>query len=146
MAATAAEKLYTPAILALAVELADYPFTSDFEMKGDARSKSCGSTVAVSIAADPDRKIGKLGMSVKACAIGQAAAAIFARSAKGKTQCELELELRHLEGWLHGDGAMPEVDRIELLDRARSYSARHDAILLPWKAAIGALSNDPAPR
>ena len=146
MAASAAEKLYTPTILALAVELANYPNASGFELKGEARSKSCGSTVGLGIGADPDRKVGEIGISVTACAIGQGAAAIFAAAAKGKSLDELEDELRQLEGWLRSGGDTPPIERIELLEHARGYPARHDAILLPWKAAIAALSNGPSPR
>ncbi|WP_128892611.1 iron-sulfur cluster assembly scaffold protein [Erythrobacter sp. HKB08] len=146
MAASAADKLYTPTILALAVELANYPNASDLELKGEARSKSCGSTVDVGIGPGPDRKISEIGISVKACAIGQAAAAIFAAAAKGKSLDELKDEQRQLEGWLRSGGATPRIKRIELLEHAREYPARHDAILLPWKAAIAALSNGPSPR
>ena len=45
-----ADKLYTPELLGLAVALADYPADPALPLHGEARSKSCGSTLAADIA------------------------------------------------------------------------------------------------
>ena len=67
--------LYSPELLALAIELADFPFDPQARVTGEARSRSCGSTIALS-SARPDR-IERLGLRVSACAVGQASAALF---------------------------------------------------------------------
>ena len=70
--------LYSPALLGLAVELAEYPLKDDMALRGEARSRSCGSTLQLGCTTDDDGAIAELGMRVSACAVGQASAAIFA--------------------------------------------------------------------
>jgi len=133
-------KLYTPEILGLAVGLAQYPFDDAAEISSEARSRSCGSTLAISIKTQPDGSLDSVGLRVVACAIGQAAAMIFARGAKGKTPEGLMRARDALAQWLAHRGAVPEWAGIEILDAARHHPARHDAIMMPWRAAIQALS------
>lgn len=129
--------LYSPALLSLAVELAEYPFDQHAELIGEARSRSCGSTLALSANAG----FGTLGLKVTACAVGQASAAIFARHAHHRSQTEIADTLQALEAWLAGEGNRPDWPDMEMLDAAHEYSGRHGAILLPWRAALAALSN-----
>lgn len=139
MPATSAAKLYTPDILALAVSLASYPTLPAPALHGEARSRTCGSAVEVSLLPDGSGLIEHVGMQVRACAIGQAAAALFARSAAGTGIVEIERTLDQLAGWLEQDGALPDWPGLDLLSGARAFPARHGAILLPWKAAQQAL-------
>ena len=44
---TAAQRLYTPELLALAVELAEWPLLETAHAHGEARSATCGSTLAM---------------------------------------------------------------------------------------------------
>jgi NifU-like protein involved in Fe-S cluster formation len=141
MAAGKAATLYTPEILTLAVELAQYPFAPDGSRQGSARSKNCGSTLDISFDCGPGGTIGKLGMRISACAIGQASAAIFARHAIGRSRTEIGAALSEISLWLDGQGPIPAWPDLELIAPARTYPARHGAILLPWKAAAEALSN-----
>ena len=133
--------LYTPEILALAVELADYPLTDDLTERGEAVSRVCGSRITVALSVHPGGTIGRAGVQVTACAIGQAAAALFLRGAPGTDAGALSAALAALEAWLGEKGDLPAWPDIERLAAARAYSARHPAILLPWKAALAALSN-----
>ena len=55
--------LYSPELLALAIELADFPFDPQAPVTGEARSRSCGSTIALS-SARPDR-IERLGLRIR---------------------------------------------------------------------------------
>ena len=135
--------LYTPEILALAVELADYPWTGGLQRFGQASSRICGSKVAVALSTDVDGSISQIGARVSACAIGQAAAALFLRASHGRDHDDLAAALEAMECWLAGEGELPSWPGIERLASARLYSARHAAILLPWKAALAALSNPP---
>lgn len=141
-----AAKLYTPAVLALAVELARYPELPDAPYKGEARSPACGSTLAMQLDLDPQGRISRLGMRVRACAVGQAAAAIFAIPAIGKTAAEIAAALAEIEHWLSGaTDLVPRWPDLDLIDAARAFPGRHGAMLLPWKAALSALSNGPGP-
>lgn len=141
MAAKAA--LYTPEVLARAVELSAYPLGADLPLRGSARSQSCGSSLELGLALDDSGRIERLGLRSHACAIGQAAAAIFASAAKGRDRTAIADAERMLTAWLAG-GALPDWPGLEQLARARDYPARHGALLLPWRAALDALSSDRA--
>lgn len=131
--------LYTPGILALAVDLADYPLTDDLLLRGQASSRLCGSAVALGVACDEAGRILRAGGQVTACAIGQASAALFLRDATGRDETDLAASLAALEHWLAG-GDEPAWPGVDVLTPARAYPARHGAILLPWQAALAALS------
>ena len=141
-----ADKLYTPELLALAVALADYPADPSLPLHGQARSKSCGSTLALDIGVDADGRIETLGLQVRACAVGQAAAAIFARAAPGRALDDIEAALAALTEWLAGAGALPDWPGLAAIAPARAFPARHGAIMLPWTAARDALSTAGADR
>lgn len=134
--------LYTPEILALAVELAGFPLGDDLEQRGEAVSRVCGSKLAVALSTGADGRIARIGARVTACAIGQAAAALFLRAAPGRDRDAVAAALAEMEAWLSG-GDLPSWPDIGRLASARLYPARHPAILLPWKAALAALSNPP---
>lgn len=136
-----AAKLYTPELLALAVELAKWPRLGDAELHGEARSPTCGSTLAMDLALGEAGRIERLGMAVRACAVGQASAAIFAHAAQDRAAEDIAHTLSQLEAWLTGDGPLPDWPGLAPIEPARAYPARHGAMLLPWKAALAALSS-----
>ncbi len=140
MSAASREKLYSPALLALATQLARYPLHDGFSLVGEARSRTCGSAVTCGITTDADGKILELGIRASACAVGQAAAAIFAACAVGKSVAEIDQASLQLSQWLAG-GSAPDWPEIEALEPALAFPARHAAIQLAWKAASEALSN-----
>jgi NifU-like protein involved in Fe-S cluster formation len=135
-----AQRLYTPELLALAVDLAKWP-PLESGRHGEARSPTCGSTLALDLDLDAAARVERLGMRVRACAVGQAAAAIFAHHASGRNRAELATALTQLEAWLGHDGEVPDWPEIAPLAPARAYPARHGAMLLPWRAALAALSS-----
>ena len=71
-------------------------------LQGEARSPTCGSTVAVGLSLAPDGWIERVGLRVHACAIGQGSAAIFAAAAPGLNRAALEQSERDIERWLRG--------------------------------------------
>lgn len=137
---TTATTLYTPEVLALATGLAAFPLQADLPLVGSARAPVCGSTIAIGLALDGDGRIDRVGMKVQACAIGQAAAALFAKGAAQFGAPDIAGALAGLESWLGDDAPLPDWPGLEVIAAARAYPARHGAILLPWKAAIAALS------
>ena len=135
----AAARLYTPELLGLAVELADYPLDAGFPWQGEAVSRTCGSTLAIGFDRAADGTVARLGIRVSACAVGQAPASIVAREGVGSDETAIIEAGRAVEAWRAG-GAPPAWSGIELLGPARAHAARHGAILLPWRAAANALS------
>lgn len=142
----AADKLYTPELLALAVALADYPADPSLPLHGKARSASCGSTLAADLELGGDGRIESLGLQVRACAVGQAAAAVFARAARGRSREDIDAAHAALSAWLGGTGAMPDWPGLAVIAPARDFRGRHGAIMLPWTAARDALSTAGAER
>ncbi len=138
--------LYTPQVLALATSLAAFPLDDTLPMQASARSRSCGSTLTLGLTTDAGGRIERIGVKAQACAIGQAAAAIFAGAAKGRTGGEVARAERDLAAWLAGEGACPEWPGIDILAPARAYPARHGAIMLAWQAARELLPTGRLPR
>lgn len=146
MTARAATRLYSPALLGLATGLASFPLTGDLPLRAEARSRSCGSVIALGFALDEAGHIARIGMQVSACAIGQASAALLAQSAAGRDPGAVDAAADALELWLAGEGALPEWPGIDALAPAREHPGRHGALLLPWTAARTALSQGPSTR
>jgi len=136
-----AARLYTPELLALAVELTHWPPLDTADHRAEARSPTCGSTLAMDLTLDSGGRIERLGMRVRACAVGQGAATIFARHAAGRDSAGLNSQLKQLEAWLAHEGPTPDWPDLALIEAARGYPARHGAMLLPWRAALAALSS-----
>jgi NifU-like protein involved in Fe-S cluster formation len=127
-------------MLALATRLGEFRWDDTLPLRGEARSRNCGSRIELALAIDRAGEITALGMRPHACAIGQAAAALFAQSAQGRTAAELAESCVALTAWLAGDGDVPDWPGIAALEPARGFPARHAAILLAWEAALAALA------
>lgn len=143
MASSRAPALYSTELLALAIELADYPFDAAASAVGHARSRSCGSVIDLSSSGG---SLEDLGLRVSACAVGQASAAIFARESSGMDAAAVAAMVENLGEWLQDQAPSSILPRLELLEPARPHLGRHEAILLPWRAALDALSKTEAAR
>ncbi len=131
--------LYTPEVLGLATSLARWPWDAQLDFQGEARSSTCGSTVAVGLSLGLDGRIERVGLRVHACAIGQAAAAIFAGAVYGLDRAALKIAEQSILRWLNDNALPANWPQLTLIAEARNYPARHGAILLPWKAALAVL-------
>ena len=127
--------LYTPDVLALATGLADFAWDDTLPLQGEARSRSCGSTVALALALDGEGRIARVAVRAQACAIGQAAAAIFARGAVGRSGAEVHAAGEQVARWLTGEAPLPNWPGLAAIATARDYPGRHGAIELAWRAA-----------
>ena len=139
--------LYTPEVLGLATSLARFPIDASMPLDGEARSTSCGSTIKLALALDETGLIARVGLAAHACAIGQAAAAIFAQGAVGQTALQISEAEQAIAAWLAAATgaempvAMPDWPGLGAIAAAAAYPARHGAILLGWRAARSALAN-----
>jgi NifU-like protein involved in Fe-S cluster formation len=131
--------LYTPQVLALATSLARFPLDEALPLRGAARSPTCGSSIELGLSCDSSGAIAQLGLRAHACAIGQAAAAVFAEAAAGHDAATIKSGEAEIANWLEG-GDLPDWPNFSAIAAARAYPARHGAILLPWKASLAALS------
>ena len=146
MTGTHRQVLYSPALLAMAIELADVPLDASAPYTGRAVSRTCGSVIAFGCSLDANDSVQDIGLGVAACAVGQAAAAIFANATPGMTPAQIADTADRLEDWLKVSAPSGILPRLSLLEKARDHPARHEAILLPWRAALDALCKAEAPR
>lgn len=133
-------KLYSGRILELAADiphLGRLPHPAGTAKK---RSPLCGSTVTVDLSLEGDR-IADYRQDVKACALGQASAAISGRAAIGRTRDEVAKARAELESMLKRGGPVPAApfDGLEVLLPARDYANRHASILLALDATLAAM-------
>lgn len=135
-----ARTLYTPAILQAATGLAAFAWDDALPLRGEARSRRCGSTLALALAVDAAGRIAQIGLRAHACAIGQASASVFASAAAGRSRSDIAAARAALAAWLASDAPQPEWPGLILIEPARAYPARHDAVLLAWDAALAALA------
>ena len=105
-------------------------------------SKLCGSTVTVDLAMT-DGVVSDYAHDVKACALGQAAAAIVARHVIGATAGELREVRDRVRAMLKANGAPPNGAWADaaVLEPVRDYRARHASTLLAFEAAAAAASD-----
>lgn len=133
-------KLYSTRILALA---SDVPHTQRLEAPHATvkkRSPLCGSTVTVDVRV-ADGRVDAFGQDVKACALGQAAAAVTGGAVLGRSLDELQSARDSLRAMLKSDGAVPDApfDGFEVLQPAHDYKNRHASILLSIEATCEAM-------
>jgi NifU-like protein involved in Fe-S cluster formation len=142
MTRPASSALYTPELLGLAVSLAGYPFDPTASFTGEARSPTCGSTVAFSGTLDQGALVVQPGLRVTACAVGQAAAAIFVAAAAGRTRTQIVAARDAIVRWIEDADVLPDWPGFEALLSVRGYPGRHGAIPLAWNAALAALPKE----
>ncbi len=133
-------KLYSGRILALA---ADIPLTERLENPDKTvkkRSPLCGSVVTVDVNVE-NGELKAFGQDVKACALGQASASIFAAYAVGQSLASVQKIRDQLLEMLKENGPVPDApfDGYEVLLPARDYKNRHSSIMLAIEATVEAM-------
>lgn len=104
-------------------------------------SRVCGSEVEVGLTVT-DGVIGDVVLDTKACALGQAAASLFAKTAGGATPEEVRALRDGVRAMLKDGAEPPTGDRwaeIATLQPIAAYPARHASTLLVFEAAVAAL-------
>jgi NifU-like protein involved in Fe-S cluster formation len=133
-------KLYSARILGLAADIPHLGRLDHPDATVTRRSPLCGSTVTVDIKVR-DGKLLDLGQDVKACALGQAAAAVSGAAAIGATLDQVETARDQLKAMLKGKGPVPDApfEGFEVLTPAVEYKNRHASILLTIEALAEAM-------
>jgi NifU-like protein involved in Fe-S cluster formation len=132
--------LYSRDILRLASGIPHLGRLQAPEGSAERTSKLCGSRVTVDVVLDREGRIAALGQEVKACALGQASAALMASEAVGRTREDLAEARDALAAYLSGEQDKPgDWPGLAVFAAARAFPARHGAILLPFEAAAAAV-------
>ena len=131
--------LYNRDILRLAASIPHQQRLDAPQASVTRQSPVCGSRVTVDVIIDAQGRVAALGQEVRACALGQAAAALMGAHALGRSPEELAEGRDRLADFLAGrrddPGAWPGLD---VFGEARRFTARHPSILLAFDAAAEA--------
>jgi NifU-like protein involved in Fe-S cluster formation len=142
MADTDLIQLYSGRILALAADIPHVGRLAQADGTAKRRSPLCGSTVTVDVVLDQGR-VSRFAQDVKACALGQASAAVLGAAVVGRNRAELEAARDGLRAMLKGDGPVPAApfDGYGVLLPARDYKNRHASIMLALEATVEAVAS-----
>ncbi len=132
--------LYSARILALAADIPHHGRLAEPHGTAKRRSPLCGSTVTVDVVVQ-DGRVAGFAQDVKACALGQASAAVLGEVVIGRTLPELMAARDSLGAMLKAAGPVPAApfDGYEVLLPARDYKNRHASILLALEAVCAAM-------
>lgn len=134
------EPLYNAEILRLATSLAGQSRLTDPQVTVEKRSPTCGSRVTVDLVVENGR-VTAFGQEVRACALGQAGAALLGQHVVGSDATEIANSARALRSFLAGDREDPgDWPGLGVFAPARSHRARHASILLAFEAAAEAVA------
>ena len=133
--------LYSGRILELATNVPYVDRLENPDASAKKRSPLCGSAVTVDITLLDD-KITGYAQDVKACALGQAAAAVIGQSIIGRTLNEVKTARDELNAMLKLDGPIPSApfQDLEILLPAKDFKNRHASILLSLDATLAAFA------
>ena len=140
MADTDLIKLYSGRILALASDIPHLGRLDAPDATATKRSPLCGSNVTVDVRVE-DGRIADYAQDVRACALGQAAAAVVGGHVIGRSRAEIETARDQLHAMLTEDGPAPDApfDGLDVLIPAREFKNRHKSILLTLEATADAM-------
>lgn len=133
--------LYSEKILEIAGNPPAMPRLANPQASARRVSRVCGSAIEVDLSLE-DGAVSEFGYEIKACALGQTAAAIVARHIVGATPDELRTLRTQMVAMLKADGPPPAGGRwadLRYLEPVRDYKPRHTSTLLAFDAVVDCL-------
>ena len=135
------DALYNTEILRLAASTASASRLAAPQGSAIKVSPVCGSKITADVDLDADGRIRRFGQDVRACALGQAAAALVAAHVVGQDGETLVTARTELADWLAARReAAPAWPGMAIFAPARPHRARHPSILLAFDATIAAVA------
>ena len=133
------DDLYSAKILKAAANMPRAGRLAHPDASAEKVSKLCGSRVLVDVTLR-DGRIADYAQEVKACALGQAAAAILGQHAVGASVEEIESARDSLRAMLKDGGSPPEgrFADLAMLAPVKDYPPRHASTLLAFEATAEA--------
>lgn len=133
------DALYNIQILRLAASIPYAERLADPQASVRRVSPICGSRVTVDLDLGGDGRVARFGQEVRACALGQASAALLGNEILGRSLPEIAAARDALAAFLKGDAAEPgDWPGLALFAPARPHKGRHGSILLAFQAAADA--------
>ena len=133
------DDLYSAKLLKLAANMPHAGRLTDPQGSASKVAKLCGSTVVVDVDVQ-DGHVSRFAQDVKACALGQASAAVLGAHVVGASLSELELAKDQFRAMLKAGGPPPSgrFSDLAMLAPVKDYPARHASTLLAFEAAVEA--------
>jgi len=134
------DDLYSAKILKLAADMPRAGRLTAPDASSEKIAKLCGSKVTVDVKVE-DGVVTDFAQDVRACALGQASAAVLGAHVVGASTREIELARDALSAMLKADGPHPTGRFAELavLEVVKDYPARHASTLLAFEATVEAV-------
>ena len=139
MEARVIDDLYSARILKLAANMPRAGRLAAPDATSEKASRLCGSKVVVDVVMDNGR-VADFAQDVRACALGQAAAAILGENVIGARVEEISAVRDALHDMLKAGGPPPQGRFADLavLEQVRDFPARHASTMLAFEAAAEA--------
>lgn len=134
------DELYSAKLLTLAANMPRAGRLTAPDGSAERVAKLCGSKVIVDVAMDGER-VADFAQDVKACALGQASAAVLGAQVVGASLAEIEMARDAFRAMLKAGGPPPEgrFSDLAMLAPVKDYPARHASTLLAFEAAAAAV-------
>ena len=136
------DDLYSAKILRLVANIPHAGRLAAPDATAEKIAKLCGSKITVDVAM-ADGKVSDFAQEVRACALGQASAAVLGANIIGADVNEIEVARDALRAMLKDNGPAPEgrFSELSVLEAVKDYPARHASTLLAFEAALEAVRN-----
>ncbi|WP_091736106.1 iron-sulfur cluster assembly scaffold protein [Phenylobacterium immobile] len=134
------DDLYSAKLLKLAANMPRAGRLAAPDASAEKVSKLCGSRIIVDVAVDGDR-VADFAQDVKACALGQASAAVLGANVIGASLQELDVAREQFRAMLKAGGPAPDgrFSDLSMLAPVKDYPARHTSTLLAFEAVTAAV-------
>lgn len=134
------DDLYSAKLLKLAANMPRLGRLAAPDASAEKVSKLCGSRVVVDVKVEGDR-VADFAQDVKACALGQASAAVLGAQVVGASLAEIEMARDQFRAMLKQGADAPDgrFSDLSMLAPVKDYPARHTSTLLAFEAAAEAV-------
>jgi NifU-like protein involved in Fe-S cluster formation len=134
------DDLYSSRILKLAADMPRAGRLAAPDATSEKIAKLCGSKITVDVKLK-DGRVADFAQDVRACALGQAAAAVLGEHVIGADLGEIEMARDALRAMLKANGPAPagRFSELSVLEVVKDYPARHASTLLAFEAAAEAV-------
>ena len=136
------DDIYSQKILALAANMPRSGHLAAFDAAAEKTAKLCGSIISVEVTLNEQGLVADFAQDVRACALGQASAAVLGAHVIGADLAEIRSARDALRDMLKEDGPVPtgRFADLAVLSPVKDYPARHASTLLSFEAAVEAVT------
>lgn len=134
------DDLYTSKLLALCAAIPHVGRLDEPQGTATRHARLCGSVVTTDVILDGEGKVGEFAQDVKACALGQASAAVLGGGVIGASMDELRAARDSLRALISGEDVQFDARfaDLSLFVAVRDYKARHASVMLAFEAVVEA--------